>query len=168
MDRPIASRDLALTHHGVKGMKWGVRRDSPSGRSSSTPRTSVDAKAADHITNKFQKGGTQSLSNREMQDHLRRMDLEKRYFEALNNHKSSLEAGHQSVKTLLQYGTTVENVRKFMETPTGKAVKTGLQHAFTAAKVAAAFKTGGASAAASKGASIAVKRMQNHYTNGPQ
>lgn len=155
-----------LEHHGVKGMKWGVHRDSPSGNSSSaSPRASVDAKAAEKISSKFEKGGARALSNREMQDHLRRMDLEKRYFDSVNNHKSAIDVGQQNVQKLLKVGATVENVRRFMQTPTGKAVKVGLKHAFTAAKVAAAFKTGGASAAASKGASIVIKRTQNHYSN---
>jgi hypothetical protein len=92
------------------------------------------------------------------------MNLESQYHN-LTAQKDALDKGLQTTQKILKAGKTVEDVRRFLDTPTGKAVKTGLQGAFIAAKVAAAAHTGGASAAAGVGASLAVRRMSNHYTN---
>lgn len=59
---------MELTHHGVKGMKWGVRKD----RSSS--RVSVGK-------GKYLKGRRTAteLTNEELTKAIRRIELEKRY-----------------------------------------------------------------------------------------
>lgn len=75
--RDRASLDGLLMHYGIKGMKWGVRRANPS-EGSSTP-SSDDAKAAEATRAKIKSGGTKSLSNKELQEFLTRMDLERRY-----------------------------------------------------------------------------------------
>lgn len=76
-ERDRTTMDGLLKHYGIKGMKWGVRRTNPSG-ASSTPR-SDDKKSADATAAKIKTGGTKSLSNKELQDFLTRMDLERRY-----------------------------------------------------------------------------------------
>ncbi len=93
------------------------------------------------------------------------MGLERQYGNLVVQHQTELDQGIQRVQKILKAGKTVEDARKFLETPTGKAVKKGVKAAFVAAKVAVAFKTGGASKAATVGASLAVRTMQNHYTN---
>jgi len=53
--------DNFLEHHGIKGMKWGVRRENPSGGSKrSTPKAST-------------------LSDNELQARVKRLNLEKQY-----------------------------------------------------------------------------------------
>lgn len=90
--------DAVLAHHGIKGMKWGVRRDNPSGSSGPTPitinakpgkkivttggkhlPTSEDAKQAAIIKQKARASGPQSLSNDEMRLLVNRMQLEQQY-----------------------------------------------------------------------------------------
>lgn len=152
----------SLAHHGVKGMKWGVRKSESSGGSPSSGGSS-DHKNAEAILNKIDSGGTRSLSNQELENLLKRMDLERRYDSVVSQkHASEIDRGLEGVKKALKVGKTVEDVRKFMGTPTGKALKTGLSGAFAAG---AAYVTGGTSAAATAGASVVIRRAANHYTN---
>jgi 2'-5' RNA ligase len=155
--------DEFLEHHGVKGMKWGVRR-ATSASSSSAPASS-DSKLATAAQTKINSGGIHSVSNQELQQVISRMNLERQYSQLQTQHKSELDKGLETTKKLLKVGKTVEDVRKFLDTPSGKVLKTTLKGAFTAAKIAAAVKTGGASKAATVGAELAVRRAANHYTN---
>jgi hypothetical protein len=69
-----------LEHHGVKGMKWGVRRSNPSGSSSSSSHpSSEDAKRAKASAAIAKTHGTHALSNQDLQHLVSRTDLEQRY-----------------------------------------------------------------------------------------
>ena len=154
----------SLKHYGVKGMKWGVHRDTPSGGSSTSraPRASEDSRAATSALNKAATRGTQSLSNKELQAAIQRMNLENQYHNLTTVSKQNeLDRGLETTKRILKLGKTVEEIRKFSKTETGQAVVKGLKIAFGAGKVAAAAYTGGASGAAAAGAGLAIRRMQN-------
>lgn len=162
---PSAAMD-ELSHYGVKGMKWGVNRaeSGSSGGSSGgrPPAASADHKVAASSQKKVESGGTRSLSNQELQGLINRMNLEKQYHTMTAQHTTEIDRGMQNVQKALKVGKTVEDVRKFMKTPTGKAVKTGLSTAFAAA---AGFATGGPAGAAAAGSSVVIRRAANHYTN---
>lgn len=150
-----------LSHYGIKGMKWGVRRsDAQLERAQSAPKPTLseDAKTANKLYKKIETKGTGSLSNQEMRQFLERMDLENRYSRTMSEPqgKSAADRGHEQVKKYLAYGQTYENVRRFLETDTGKMVKTGMK---TAAAAAAAYATGGTGPAAAAGAGVIVRRM---------
>jgi len=150
-----------LEHYGVKGMKWGVRRsDAELAKASSEPKapTSADSKAASAAQAKINKSGTQSLSNQELQGLITRMNLERQYSTMTAQHPNDLDRGLQTVQKVLKVGKTVEDVRKFMKTDTGKAVATGVKGALAAA---AAYATGGATAAAGAGASVVIRNVTN-------
>ena len=68
-----------LEHHGIKGMRWGVRRrvDSSSGLVSRT--SSADQIQADRIKSKIQKGGTAAVSNRDLKDFAARINAEQEF-----------------------------------------------------------------------------------------
>lgn len=158
-----------LQHYGVKGMKWGVRRSDPPGDSRSNPgppvpRASSDATGAAKAIGKADSaGGIHVLSNQELQQAITRMNLERNYHNLMSPpEKGQLDKGLSQAQRILSIGTTIENARKFLETPTGRAVKTGVSSAFAAG---AAYATGGASAAAGAGASVVIRRAANHYTN---
>jgi hypothetical protein len=73
--QPDASVSEFLAHFGVKGMKWGVR-------SSHTPSSpgSEDHMRVTSIKSKVKKdGGTKSLSNKELQDLINRINLERQF-----------------------------------------------------------------------------------------
>jgi ribosomal protein S18 acetylase RimI-like enzyme/2'-5' RNA ligase len=148
-----------LAHYGVKGMKWGVTR-SDSGSSGGT--RSEDARDFEKNNKKIQTHGTKALSNKELQSVLNRMNMENQYHNLASSNRDLVDSGHDQVKKILKIGKTVEEARKFLNTPTGQAIKTGL---FGAATVGAAYATGGASSAAAAGAQVAVRRMGNHFTN---
>lgn len=156
--------DDGLMHYGVKGMKWGVHRsDAELARASTrTPRASADAKAADSAQTKIHAGGTRTLSNQELQGLITRMNLERQYQSMTAQNHVETDRGLAATKKILKYGKTVEEVRKFLDTPTGKAIKNGVKVAATAG---AAYATGGASSAAAAGTSLVVRRAANHYTN---
>lgn len=149
-----------LTHHGVKGMKWGVHK-APS--SSGSSRISEDSKNASNAARRVQTHGVRVLSNQELQGLITRTNLERQYHSLQFQQKSELDRGLDFTKKALKAGKTVEDVRKFMETPTGKQIKKQIKkHGKTvvdAAKVAAAAYTGGGSAAAAKGAELAIRRI---------
>jgi len=146
----------SITHHGVKGQKWGVRRDGSTG--SSRARTSEDAKNSLKVSAKADTHGTQALSNKDLQSAILRLNLENQYHKMTAENRTLLDSGHKSIKKALAIGKTVEDVRKFLDTPTGKLIAGGIS-------VGASYFTGGASAAASAGTSIAVRRAANHFTN---
>lgn len=168
MSQPDLGRDAVteiLSHSGVKGMKWGVRKAESGGSAASASKSSEDAVKAAAATSKAKAAGSTSvLSNHELQNAITRMNLESQY-RTLTAQKSSLDKGVGTTQKILKAGKTIEDVRRFMATPTGQAVKTGLKGAFAAANVGAAFATGGTSAAASTGTAIVVRSAVNHYTN---
>ena len=66
--------DEVLAHHGVKGMKWGVRRNR-SGKSAAHP----DAVKAKLFKEKVKTSSTDALSTEELQHLVQRMNLEKQF-----------------------------------------------------------------------------------------
>lgn len=80
--------DNTLTHYGVPGMRWGVRKRS-SGGSSSSGRTKKKKSIADKlrkpdsedhkVARKLQKVKLEKLSNDEIKTLTKRLDLEKKY-----------------------------------------------------------------------------------------
>lgn len=151
-----------LKHYGVKGMKWGVRRTDAQLKSAK-PQASDDVKAVRSAERKIKSGGTKSLSNQELQSVITRMNLEKQYQNLSQSpNKSVMDQGNSHIKKAVGLGKTLEEARKFSNTPTGQAIKTGLGAAFAAG---AAYATGGTSAAATAGASVVLRRAANHYTN---
>ena len=77
-----------LEHHGVRGMKWGVRKSHNSGSGKSKKsggaypknlRESADARHAKLAQQKIARGGLQTLNNKELQALVKRQNLEKQY-----------------------------------------------------------------------------------------
>lgn len=85
--------EKVLAHFGVKGMKWGVRRNrrpvavtattKPGGKikvgGGKNQRASKDAVSAAKLQQRAKKSKASSLSNNELQALIRRMQLEKQY-----------------------------------------------------------------------------------------
>lgn len=78
-----------LEHHGVKGMKWGVRKKR---------NESARAKQFGSGKTRFKDAKVKDLSEEEINKRIKRMELEKRYSD-LN--KSKKKAGSDYVSTIL-------------------------------------------------------------------
>lgn len=95
--------DEVLEHYGIKGMKWGVRRtreqiDRARGKRKAkgkpvTPTKSQDAERAEATKAKVAKEGVSSLSNQELQQLNKRLNLEKNYSDLVNPKKGEGKKG---------------------------------------------------------------------------
>ena len=110
-----------LEHHGVKGMRWGVRRKNVGSADEKVVSTAA-AKAAGALE-KAKKHGKQSLSNEEMQALVTRMNLEKQLSSLTP--PSPAQAGAKYVgKILVNQGS--RQVNRIIDDQVTKAVKKGL------------------------------------------
>lgn len=89
-----------IQHYGVKGMKWGVRRDRRT-------RGSEDHRTA----KKLKKKRLSEMSNTELNTLNKRMRLENEY-RSLKEQQSTINRGHRYVKTALALVTTAGAVYK--------------------------------------------------------
>lgn len=110
-----------LKHHGVKGMKWGVRKG-PSSSRSSTPE-STDHQTAEAIKTKLRTGGVKSLANHELQTLNTRMQLEATHRNLNGGQPSTFDKGHNHVKKVLAAGKTLADIYNTVNSPAGKAVR---------------------------------------------
>lgn len=108
--------DEVLSHYGVKGMRWGVRRTERQLARARKSRktggeTSKDAEEALRTFTKAKTKGTQSLSNEELKTLNARLNLE-RNFESLT--KSEMNPGAKfAQQMLLEVGKQeVQNVAR--------------------------------------------------------
>lgn len=75
-----------LEHFGIKGMKWGVVRDAARGigRKLSKEPDSPDSSAVSELRKRAQRAGVRTLSDKELRTLNSRLDMEKKYTEAIN------------------------------------------------------------------------------------
>lgn len=113
-----------LSHFGVKGQKWGVRRSTS--ELSGGHSVSDDVKRVREATAKISRGNTTALSNKELQDVVTRMNLDQQ-FSRLSSQTSTVKKGATFVKAAISIGKTVNEVMKFANSPAGQAVKLAMK-----------------------------------------
>jgi len=133
--------DDFLFHFGVKGMKWGVRRDS-SGRAQlgAAPRrahakrvaavkkaTTKKPIAEEHQKLlKTKKARAKHLSDSEIKAAIGRMNLERQYNQLNPN---TIGKGYKVAIAALAVGTTINSAVAFSKSPAGQAVIEGVKKA---------------------------------------
>lgn len=109
--------DDFLEHFGVKGMRWGVRRNRSQGPASSDARNAAQVRAKIG-----QNGGTHSLTNKELQDFITRANLEQQYGR-LTQQDPKLVKGHNFIKSAIGLGQTANNVYNLYNSPLSKELR---------------------------------------------
>lgn len=68
----------AIEHHGIKGMRWGVRReDGPDGTVSSNPAVKTETPTAAHPKGSSASSSTSHLSDEELRNLVNRLQMER-------------------------------------------------------------------------------------------
>lgn len=98
-----------IAHHGVKGMKWGIRN-----KKNRVKKTSSDYKK----TAALRKKKPHELSNKQLQSVNARVNLESN-FKKLN--PGTVEVGHNAVKAFLAFGATGVALHSLFNSAAGKA-----------------------------------------------
>src|SRR4249919_1383395 len=110
-------------HHGIKGMRWGVRNDRS--RVTKLPQSAESKKVSD-----LRKRKPHQLTNKQLQSVNARLNMEQN-FSKLNPTK--IQKGHNHVKGILAAATTITTLYGLSQSPLGKkfisAGKTYLQSA---------------------------------------
>ena len=117
-----------LAHHGVRGMKWGRRRNKTGGnhpsilsRSPKAPQHE-DSRISDATRAKIAKSGLKSVSNADLKRLNERMQLEQNYSNLMGQKKSSVDKVHAYVKNAMSLASTAQQVYNLYNSPLGKAV----------------------------------------------
>lgn len=106
--------DEVMEHFGVKGMHWGARR---ADRVNAT--ASDDARAAGNALAKVKKSGVHTLSNKELQSMVTRMNLEQQ-FDRLKSPPKGKQAAKFVADILLSVGK--QEATKFIAGQAAKQV----------------------------------------------
>lgn len=136
----------SFEHYGVKGMHWGIRRNRDATSATPTPvRVAVkpgravktaggqhhpphaDAVNAAVLRQKARKSSTDSLSTRELQDLVLRLNMEQQYRTIIAKDPHSKSDVQKFLDTTLKVGKTANQVHTFMNSPAGKALKLALK-----------------------------------------
>lgn len=139
------SQSGEMTHYGVKGMKWGRRKEDNAGPAQlelkqRTPGSRVKIKAtkgggqgpaqdaleAKRIRQTAKKSGPNALSNKELQALVTRLNLEKQYAQLTPTDQGVIKSGALFAKKLSGLGRATNEAVQYANSPAGKLIKSRL------------------------------------------
>lgn len=120
--------DDVLEHFGVKGMKWGIRRQVNPKTGLVARTSSADQIHVDRIAKKLHSGGVSALSNKDLKDFSARIQAEQEF----NRARSSQEA--QRSKPFIQRFLATQGKRQFTRV-TDKAIDIAVEKALEEAGI---------------------------------
>lgn len=130
----IEDYDTYLMHHGVKGMKWGVRRTPEQLERASKKKQEKKAEKAIKKDRKAASRSRRRLSDKELADRIKRLENEKKLKDLT---KKDTQPGRQAVKKALKSVAKNPVVRNFAIGAGAYAVKVALTKQFDVKEAAA-------------------------------
>jgi hypothetical protein len=127
--------DDFLAHYGILGMKWGHRKagvsTGPSNASTVSikpkPAMSVDARTAHKTADQIQEKGLDSLTNKQLQAYVNRINLEQNYAR-LTTQPKKINAGKKWASDLVA-NTTKSVAQQYLTNALKKGLDLGLKAA---------------------------------------
>jgi hypothetical protein len=104
-------------------MRWGHRKAHPA---SDVPPASSDAAAVSSHKSKVAAGGTRTLTTKELQELVNRMNLEQQYSK-LNKGTSAYKQGYEVVKEIMGVYKTAKEIHEAFNSPFVKDIRKTIQ-----------------------------------------
>lgn len=118
-----------ISHFGVKGMKWGIRRyQNRDGSLTPEGRKRYGRSEDSEKVRELRKKPVSAMSNQELETVIRRMNLERQYRELKS---SEINSGKKKAKEVLDYANTASQFYNLYNSPMGKATKSAMKKAWS-------------------------------------
>lgn len=118
-----------ISHFGVKGMKWGIRRyQNRDGSLTPEGRKRYGRSEDSEKVRELRKKPVSAMSNQELETVIRRMNLERNYRDLKS---SEINSGKKKAKEVLDYANTASQFYNLYNSPMGKATKSAMKKAWS-------------------------------------
>lgn len=118
-----------ISHFGVKGMKWGIRRyQNRDGSLTPEGRKRYGRSEDSEKVQELRKKPISAMSNQELETVIRRMNLERQYRDLKS---SEINSGKKKAKEVLDYANTASQFYNLYSSPMGKATKSAIKKAWS-------------------------------------
>ena len=118
-----------ISHFGVKGMKWGIRRyQNKDGSLTPEGRKRYGRSEDSEKVRELRKKPVSAMSNQELETVIRRMNLERQYRDLKS---SEINSGKKKAKEVLDYANTASQFYNLYNSPMGKATKSSIKKAWS-------------------------------------
>ena len=111
--------EAELAHYGVRGMKWGVRKE----RAASRGPASDDAAHVGELRKRAKTQGIQSLSNSELRKLNERLQLEQTYGQMMQRQGTAVSRGMRAGNNVLNTAKKMSEIYNLINSPAAKALR---------------------------------------------